>query len=106
MVGGNKQRDYIPKEDVSSPTVSTEAVMLTYVIIENRDIAVIDIPNAFVQTVVEEKEHCVIVHIRGPLVDILVGVASGVYGPYVSTHKAGQKVLQYLNAVYGDWFSF
>ena len=44
VVGGNKQRDYITKEDVSSPTVSAEAVMLTCVIgaHENRDVAVIE----------------------------------------------------------------
>ncbi len=44
-----------------------------------------------------------IVSIRGPLVDILVSIAPDVYGPYVSTNKAGQKVLlvQCLNAVYG-----
>ena len=40
MVGGNKQRDFITKEDVSSPTVSAEAVMLTCVIdaVEGRDV--------------------------------------------------------------------
>ena len=32
VAGGNKQRDFISKEDVSSPTVSTEAVMLTCVV--------------------------------------------------------------------------
>ena len=44
-----------------------------------------------------------IVCIRGPLVDILMSIAPNVYGPYVSTNKAGQKVLlvQCLNAVYG-----
>jgi hypothetical protein len=44
-----------------------------------------------------------IVCIRGPLVDILVSIAPDVYGPYVSSNKAGQKVLlvQCLNAVYG-----
>jgi hypothetical protein len=44
----------------------------------------------------------VVVRIRGPLVDILVSIAPDVYGPYVSTNKAGQKVLlvQCLNAVY------
>ena len=47
MVNGNKQRDYITKEDVSSPTGSAEAVMLTCVIdaVEGRDIAIIDVPN-------------------------------------------------------------
>ena len=29
VIGGDKQQDYITKEDVSSPTVSAEAVMLT-----------------------------------------------------------------------------
>jgi hypothetical protein len=32
VIGGNKQRDYITKKDVSSPTVTAEAVMQTCVI--------------------------------------------------------------------------
>ncbi len=83
VIGGNRQRDYITKEDVSSPTVTAEAVMLTCVIDaqEGRDVAVVDIPNAFVQTVVSEEDaqHCVIVRIRGPLVDILESIAPDVY---------------------------
>ncbi len=31
VIGGNKQQDYITKEDVCSPTVTAEAVMLTCV---------------------------------------------------------------------------
>ena len=51
----------------------------------------------------EDAEHHVIVHIRGPLVDVLVTIAPSVYAPYVSTNKTGQKVLivECLNAVYG-----
>ncbi len=107
MIGGNKQCNYITKEDVSSPTVTAEAVILTCVIDaqEVRDIAVVDIPNAFVQTVVDEEDadRCVIVRIRGPLVNILVSIAPDVYGPYVSMNKSGHKVLivECLNAVYG-----
>ncbi len=107
MIGGNKQCNYITKEDVSSPTVTAKAVMLTCVLNaqEDRDIAVVDIPNVFVQTVVdgEDADHRVIVCIRGPLVDILVSIAPDIYGPYVSTNKSGQKVLivEYLNAIYG-----
>ncbi len=105
MVGGNKQQDYIMKEDISSPTVLAEAVMLTFVIdaLKDQQIAIIDIPNAFVQTVVEDEEHRVVVRIRGPLVDILVSIAPDVYGPYVSTNNTGQKVLpvQCLH-VYGN----
>jgi hypothetical protein len=108
MIGGNKQCNYITKEDVSSPTVSAEAVMLTCIIdaAEDKDIVVVDFPNAFAQTVVSEEdaEHRVIVCIRGPLFDILVSIAPDVYGPYVSTHKSGQKVLivKCLNMVYGS----
>ena len=32
VAGGNTQRDYLTKEDSSSPTVSTEAVLLTSII--------------------------------------------------------------------------
>jgi hypothetical protein len=80
VVRGNKQQDYITKEDVSSPAVSAEAVMLTCMIntLEDQDITVIDIPNAFVKTVVEDEEHCVAVHIRGPSVDILLSIAPDV----------------------------
>jgi hypothetical protein len=51
VAGGNKQRDYISKEDASSPTVATEDVLLLCIIDakEERDVAGINIPNAFVQ---------------------------------------------------------
>jgi hypothetical protein len=60
-------------------------------------------PQCIAQTVVKDEEHRVIFCIRGPLVDILVSIAPDVYGSYMSTIKAGQKVLlvQCLNAVYG-----
>jgi hypothetical protein len=56
FAGGNKQRDYISKEDASSPTVATEAVLLTCIIDaeEGRDVAVVDISNPFIQTKIED----------------------------------------------------
>ena len=56
VAGGNKQREYINKYDVGSPTCTTESIMLTAVIDaqEHRDVAIVDIPNAFIQTVVTE----------------------------------------------------
>jgi hypothetical protein len=58
VAGGNKQQGYITKEDASSPTVSLEAVLLTCVVDanKNRDVANVDIPNAFVQTIVEDEK--------------------------------------------------
>jgi hypothetical protein len=47
VAGGNKQRDFISKENASSPTVVTESVLLTSLVDaqENRDVAIVDIPN-------------------------------------------------------------
>jgi hypothetical protein len=52
VAGGNKQRDYISKEDASSLTVAMESVLLSCIIDakEEWDVAVVDIPNAFFQT--------------------------------------------------------
>jgi len=105
VAGGNKQRDYIQKEDASSPTVATESVILTSIIdaIEERHCAVIDIPNAFIQTVVKDKKRRVIIRIRGMLVDMLVKIAPEVYKTYVITDRKGNKqiLVECLNALYG-----
>jgi len=55
---GSTQRDYIPKEDAASPTVSTEAVLLTGVIDAKQrcDVMTLDIPNAFVQTTIPKGD--------------------------------------------------
>ena len=55
---GRKQREDAEKGDAASPTVSLESVLLTALIdaYENRDVATVDIPNAFVQTDMEGKK--------------------------------------------------
>jgi hypothetical protein len=72
--GGNKQNNYISKEDASLPTVATESVLLSCIIDAegHRDVAVVDIPNAFVQTRVENEKDTAFIKIRGILVDIMV----------------------------------
>ena len=49
---GRKQQDWISKEDTSSPTMSTEGLMLLCMIdaIEGREVATADIPGAFLHT--------------------------------------------------------
>ena len=105
MAGGNKQRDYISKEDASSPTVATKAVMLSCIIDaeEERDVAVIDTPKAFIQTKVEDEKDMVFIKIRGVLVDILVEISPDVYKSHATTDKNGVKQLlvQCQNALYG-----
>ena len=105
VAGGNKQRDFISKEEASSPTVATEAVLLTCIVDaeEGRDVAVVDIPNAFIQTRIEDEQDMAIIRIRGILVDMLVDIAPDVYKQYVTTDRKGTKVLvvQCQNAIYG-----
>ena len=59
VAGGNKQRDFISKEKASSPTVVTEAVLLSCLIDaqDQQDVGTIDIPNAFIQTNFEKTEY-------------------------------------------------
>jgi hypothetical protein len=51
---------------------------------ENSDVAVIDIPNAFIQTRVEDEKDMAIVWLRGVLVDVLVEIAPFVCRPYAN----------------------
>ena len=57
MTGGNKQRDFISKEDYSSPTVSTKAVLLSCIIYAKykRCVATIDTPNVFIQKIFKNE---------------------------------------------------
>jgi hypothetical protein len=70
---------------------------------EVRDVTVVDIPNSFVQTRVENEKELVFIKIRGILVDILVEIAPDVYKSYVSKGKKGMKklVVQCQNDLYG-----
>ena len=88
---GSVQCNWISSEDTASPTVSTELVMLTAVINakENRDVAVTDVPNAFIQTPIEECDDDgkkMIMKIRGVLVEILCNMDK-TYEEYVSIEQ-------------------
>jgi hypothetical protein len=63
----------------------------------------VDIPNACVQTCVENEEDMAFIKIRGILVDILVKIAPDVYNSYISKDKKGSKQLlvQCQNDLYG-----
>jgi hypothetical protein len=71
VAGGNTQRGHVTKEESSSPTVSTEAVLLTSIVDahKGRDVTVVDIPNAFIQTKVDDAKDRVIIWITGVIVD-------------------------------------
>ena len=89
-------------EDTASPTVSLPAVLLTSVIEahEGREVAVVDIQNAFVQT--ENVGEPVFMKIRGQLALILVELCPELYRPYL-TEENGHPVLhvQVMKALHG-----
>ncbi len=63
----------------------------------------IDIPNAFIQTRVDNPKDQVVIQMRGVVVDWLVNAAPKVYVPFVNNYKKGNKVLlvECWNAIYG-----
>jgi Reverse transcriptase (RNA-dependent DNA polymerase) len=105
VAGGNKQRGTIEKEEATSPTAALESVLLTATIdaLEERDVATIDIPNAFVQTRLENDADKAIMRMRGRLAELMVKVAPEIYSKYVIVNSNGQTVLyvRLLNALYG-----
>ena len=98
---GRKQRAYITKEESTSPTVSTEAVFLTAVVDawENRKVAVLDVPGAFMQVEMDELVH---VRFEGEMVEKLLEIDHEMYASYV-TIENGKKVMyvELLKALYG-----
>ena len=100
-VDGQKQQAYITKEESTSPTISTEAVFLTAIVDawENRKVAVLDVPGAFMQVDMDELVH---VRFQGEMVDKLLEIDHHLYASYVTVEK-GEKVMyvELLKALYG-----
>ena len=76
---GSKQRQWMRPDEAASPTVMTESVMLTAgtEAKEHRDVATWDMPNAFIQTAVDELDKDgdrIIMKIRGAMVDMPVDI--------------------------------
>ena len=106
---GSTQRPCIDKHDATSPTVTTETLMITAVIDakQNRDVITLDDTlNAFVQTPVSKSEEKVIMRITGLLVDYLVNLFPTKYEDYVTIQN--QTKLLYVEmekALYGMMLS-
>ena len=74
VAGGNKQYGTIDKEYATSQTEALESVLLVSIIddAEEKDVAVIDIPNAFIQTRIKNDEDKVVLRLRGKLSNLLI----------------------------------
>ena len=93
-------------EEAASPTVMTKLVLLTAGIEakEQRDVATFDIPNAFIQTHVEDRDaqgDRIVMKIRGAMVDVLLEIDEACRDYVVMEN--GQKTLyvHVLRAIYG-----
>ncbi|VEU41596.1 unnamed protein product [Pseudo-nitzschia multistriata] len=90
---GQRQREYINKEDATSPTVSLYALILSCLIdaIEQRNVATADIPGAFLQTEMPDDEN-VYIRLDRMMAELLCRVDPKLYTKYISG-KGGKKVL-------------
>ena len=69
---------------------------------EGRDVAIIDIPNAFVQTIIQDEEYKVILQMRGNIYYLLMMIAPEIYLKYITFKNKGETVIyvKALNAIY------
>jgi hypothetical protein len=98
---GQKQQEYITKEDSCSPTVAIESVLISSVLdaMEGHDVAKVDIPCAFMQADMDKVVH---MKLEGKMADLLVSLDPSTYGPYM--HNAHSKNVLYIElrkALYG-----
>ena len=101
---GSKQRRYLAADDtVSSPTVSNEAIITSFVIdaYERRSVAVVDIPGAYLHASMKHDKRRVLMKLKGKFVDYMCK-ANNKYKAYI-TYEKGVKVLylKLLRALYG-----
>ena len=102
---GSIQWNWISSDNMASLKF-TESVLLSTVIDaeEECNIAVIDVPNAFVQTEVSEwddNRNCMVMKIRGILVDILCNIDPSYKEFVVIEHGENVLYTHILRAIYG-----
>ena len=104
VAGGDKQRGTINKADTASHTAALESVLLTAAIDaqEGRDVATVDIPNAFVNICIKNEEDKVIMRLCERLAGLMAATAPKIYKQYVTIDHKGNKALyvRTLNAIY------
>ena len=100
VADGSVQRGLYSKEETSSPTVSTDALMLSLMIdaAEHRDVATADVAGAYLHAKLDDFT---LLKVEGQSVDIMCDV-NEMYEKYV-TIEHGKRVLylQLLKALYG-----
>uniref|UniRef100_A0A7S2W0X4 Reverse transcriptase Ty1/copia-type domain-containing protein n=1 Tax=Eucampia antarctica TaxID=49252 RepID=A0A7S2W0X4_9STRA len=99
---GRKQRLYLNKDDVSAPTVATEALLITCLVdaLEGRDVATVDIPGAFMQADIERDD--IHMKLEGIMVDILTKIYPKLYAKYTAIENGREMMnVKLKKALYG-----
>ena len=100
---GRKQRYWLSKEDTSSPTVSTEGLMLSCIIyaMEVREVATADIPGAFLQ--IDYNKGDIHIKLEWFMVALLEEIDPEYYKYFIYTDKRGMKYMyaESKKAIYG-----
>jgi hypothetical protein len=103
---GRKQHETAEPGAVTSPTVSLESVLITSTIeaYEGREVAVVDIPGAYLSADMDEE---VIMLLRGRLAGLMVKTAPNIYRKYITVDAKNQPVLyvKLQKALYGCLWS-
>lgn len=99
---GSVQRNYVSREEASSPTLSNEALMCLLLInsFENRDIAVFDVPGAYLHAAIPKDKFAIL-----KIEDEFVNIMCDVNPMYLNDvrYEGKRKVLyvRILKALYG-----
>ena len=98
VADGRKQREKLETKYATFPTVSTEAIMLTDTInaVEGRDLAVVDIPGAYLRTNMDDEVHVVFI---GTLARMTVAENPALYRPFVSYETENSVLYFWLQKV-------
>jgi hypothetical protein len=80
---GRSQHEYMSKEETSSPTVATEALILTCVVdaIEGRNVATCNIPGAFMQSDMKGK---VVMKLEGVMAEAILKIDPKMYTKFIA----------------------
>ena len=101
VADGRKQQEKLEKKDDTSPIVLTEPVMVTATIdaLEGRDVAVVDIPGAYLSTDMNNEVHAVF---REAIPEMMVAGDTALYRPFVSYETVKSVLyLRLQKALYG-----
>ena len=61
--------------------------------LQSKDVAVIDIPNAFIQSRIKNNEDKVVLCLRGKLANLLIKTAPEIYRKHTTINRKGEIVL-------------